>query len=131
MNKKVVFRIFVAVVVYIIIAFIVSSYVDDSPQNMRWEDRETFNRQFIANLKVDHFTFEQSLDVLGNPDVTEAKKVGKDRYQVLFYRTHHVKSDGITTQDECTALLFKNDDLYGIGPTAYKEFQSLIPQLPQ
>ena len=33
----------------------------------------------------------------------------------MFYRTQHVKSDGITTQDECTFLLFVNGVLKEIG----------------
>ncbi|NQY87800.1 MAG: DUF3192 domain-containing protein [Colwellia sp.] len=27
---------------------------------------------------------------------------------VMFYRTQHIKSNGITTEDECTFLLFVN-----------------------
>ena len=44
-----------------------------------------------------------------------AKKFADNNYQVMFYRTQHVKSDGITTQDECTFLLFVNGILKEIG----------------
>ena len=92
---------------------------------MKWEDRESYNRQFIAELQIDQFNFEQALQQLGNPDITEAKKVAGDRFQVMFYRTQHMKSDGITTQEECTALLFKNDALFAIGKSAYERFKQL------
>ena len=40
--------------------------------------------------------------------------------QVLFYRTHHQKSDGKTTKDECTPLVFKQNRLTGWGDKAYQ-----------
>jgi len=87
----------------------------DSPDQMKWNDREEYNRQFIAKIQWNQFTFEHALEKLGSPDITEAKQIKGDRFQVMFYRTQHVKSDGITTQDECTFLLFKNDVLKEIG----------------
>ena len=78
---------------------------------MQWEEREDYNRQFISKVQLNKFNFEEALEELGSPDITEAKRVNNDNYQVMFYRTHHVKSDGITTQEECTALLFKNNIL--------------------
>ena len=105
MNKKVILRIFMALAAYGIFVLLVVNFYDDSPENMKWEDREAFNRQFIAKIKLDTFTFEQAIESLGSPDITEAKKVDGKNYQVMFYRTQHVKSDGITTQEECTPLL--------------------------
>ncbi len=111
-----------ALCAYGIFVALVITFYDDSPSNMKWEDREIYNRQFIAKLKIDQFTFEQALEKLGSPDLTEAKKIDTQYYQVMFYRTQHMKSDGITTQDECTALLFKNGMLTAIGNTAYQQF---------
>jgi hypothetical protein len=115
MNKKVITRIFLALAAYGIFVLLVMSFYDDSPEKMRWEDREAYNRQFIAKLQLEQFTFEQAISQLGSPDITEARKVVDDKFQVMFYRTQHVKSDGITTQDECTFLLFKNGTLKEIG----------------
>ena len=129
MSKKVVTRILLALAAYGLFVVLVMTFYDDSPSNMGWEDREAYNRQFIAKLKVDHYSFEQALTELGSPDITEAKKVDDNRYQVLFYRTQHMKSDGITTQEECTALLFHNDVLVGIGQSAYDEFVGLKQSL--
>jgi len=115
MNKKVITRIFLALAIYGIVILLVMSFYDDSPGKMQWEDREAYNKQFISKLQLDQFTFEQALIQLGSPDITEAKKIVNDRFQVVFYRTQHVKSDGITTQDEFTFLFFINNKLKEIG----------------
>ncbi len=115
MNKKVITRIFLALAVYGIFVLLVISFYDDSPDKMQWEDREAYNRQFIAKLQLEQFTFEQAITELGSPDITEARKIADDKFQVMFYRTQHIKSDGITTQDECTFLLFVNGVLKEIG----------------
>jgi hypothetical protein len=115
MNRKVITRIALALAVYAIFVLLVISFYDDSPDKMRWEDREAYNRQFIAKLQLEQFTFDQAISELGSPDITEAKKIADDKFQVMFYRTQHVKSDGITTQDECTFLLFINGVLKEIG----------------
>ncbi|MCJ8320838.1 MAG: DUF3192 domain-containing protein [Colwellia sp.] len=115
MNKKVISRILMALAAYGVFVILVVNFYDDSPSNMQWEDREAYNRQFIAKLQLDEFTFEQALEQLGSPDITEAKKINDNRHQVMFYRTQHIKSDGITTQEECTFLLFINGQLKEIG----------------
>ncbi|SEK83720.1 Protein of unknown function [Colwellia chukchiensis] len=125
MNKKVIARILLALAAYGIFVALVVNFYDDSPAKMRWEDREAYNRQFIAKLELKKFNFDTAIKELGSPDITEAKIVDDNRYQVSFYRTQHVKSDGITTQDECTALLFTNGVLTAIGNTAYQQFLSL------
>jgi len=125
MNKKVVIRVLLALFAYGVFVALVMLFYDDSPSNMQWEDREAYNRQYISKLTLDNFSFEQALEELGSPDITEAKKVDNTKYQVMFYRTQHVKSDGITTQDECTALLFKDGQLTAIGNAAYQQFQQL------
>jgi len=115
MNKKVITRIILALAAYGIFVLLVISFYDDSPEKMQWEDREAYNRQFIAKLQLEQFTFDEAITALGSPDITEARKVSDDKFQVMFYRTQHVKSDGITTQDECTFLLFVNGVLKEIG----------------
>ena len=115
MNNKVIGRILLALTVYAIFVALVVTFYDDSPDKMKWDDKEAYNRQFIAKIKLDKFTFEQALTQLGSPNITEARTVNDVNYQVMFYRTQHVKSDGITTQDECTFLLFVNGMLKEIG----------------
>ncbi|AWB58092.1 MULTISPECIES: DUF3192 domain-containing protein [unclassified Colwellia] len=125
MNKKVIARILIALIAYGIFVALVVNFYDDSPAQMQWEDREAYNRQFIAKLELKNFNFNSAIEQLGSPDITEAKLVDETSYQVSFYRTQHVKSDGITTQDECTALLFTNGVLTAIGNTAYEQFKTL------
>lgn len=125
MNKKIIARILVALAAYGVFVALVINFYDDSPAKMQWEDREDYNRQFITKLELEKFNFDSAIEQLGSPDITEAKIVNEKRYQVSFYRTKHVKSDGITTQDECTALLFTNGILTAIGKTAYQQFQAL------
>lgn len=125
MNKKIITRILVALAAYGVFVALVVNFYDDSPAKMQWEDREAYNRQFIAKLELESFNFNSAIEQLGSPDITEAKLVNDSSYQVSFYRTQHVKSDGITTQDECTALLFTNGVLTAIGKTAYQQFQTL------
>jgi len=124
-NKKIITRILVALTAYGVFVALVVNFYDDSPAKMQWEDREAYNRQFIAKLELESFNFNSAIEQLGSPDITEAKLVNDSSYQVSFYRTQHVKSDGITTQDECTALLFTNGVLTAIGKTAYQQFQAL------
>ena len=63
-------------------------------------------------------SYQSVLTTLETPSFTELLKKDNDVYQVLFYPTHSVHSDGKMTKDECTALVFKNDKLVGIGDTA-------------
>ncbi|TMM42649.1 DUF3192 domain-containing protein [Colwellia ponticola] len=115
MNNKVIIKVLLALLFYGFFVALVVIFYDDSPDKMTWNDREAYNRQFIAKIKIDTFTFEKALSHLGSPDITEAITIDNINYQVMFYRTQHVKSDGITTQDECTFLFFINGMLKEIG----------------
>lgn len=121
MNSKVIKRISLGVVIYLVFAAAVLFFYPDSPKQMDWEDRQQFNKVQIANLTLG-VTRADIIQLLGSPDISEAKQVGNNRVQVMFYRTQHEKSDGITTQDECTPLLFKNDELIAWGDGAYQDY---------
>ncbi|WNC67206.1 DUF3192 domain-containing protein [Thalassotalea nanhaiensis] len=125
MNTKVVSRIVIAVIIYGIFAAAVMHFYKDTPVKMEWDEREGFNRQYIAKLKLDSANLDKIIMDIGSPDLTEAKKVKTGNYQVMFFRTQHKHSDGITTQDECTPLLFKDDILVGIGESAYLDYKQL------
>ena len=68
---------------------------------------------------------EEVLETLGSPDLTYFSKQQNDVYQIVYYRTQLVKSDGITTQDECTGLLFKNGLLLVWGDNATLEYKKV------
>lgn len=121
MNGKVVRRIGVGVVLYAAFVAAVVSWYPDSPDKMDWKDREEFNKVQIAKLELG-VSRQEILALLGSPDISEAKKEGTSRIQVMFYRTQHKKSDGITTQNECTPLLFEDDVLVAWGDGAYQSY---------
>lgn len=85
-----------------------------------WDDRETENRREISDLNTDTniSTVKRNM---GTADFSELYQRGEDEYQVLFYRTHRAKGDGVTTKDECTPLVFKNGQLFGWGETAFAD----------
>ena len=123
MNTKVVRRIGIGVVLYALFAAAVIELYPDRPQDMDWKDREEYNQVQITKLELG-ISRQEVLALLNSPDITEAKQSGSTKLQVMFYRTQHKKSDGITTQDECTPLLFENDVLIAWGEGAYQTYVS-------
>jgi len=112
---------------YALIATLVITFYKDDPQAMIWQDREAFNKRYIEKLSLEQPTSLNSvLDYLGSPDLTYAKREGELVLQIVFYRTQHITSDGITTMDECTGLLFKNGSLILWGPSAYNKYQEIV-----
>jgi hypothetical protein len=124
MLKKVIRYLILGLGVYALIATLVLTFYKDDPQAMIWQDREAFNKRYITKLSVkEPTTLNNVLDYLGSPDLTFAKRTGDDVWQIVFYRTQHIKSDGITTIDECTGLLFNNGELVLWGPSAHDTFK--------
>jgi len=82
-----------------------------------WEDVEKFNREGIANLTLGE-SYADVRQRLGQASFSEAFQMGDASYQVLYYRTHRVHSDGDTTKDETTPVIFKNNQLIGWGEEA-------------
>ncbi|MCF2948418.1 DUF3192 domain-containing protein [Paraglaciecola aquimarina] len=121
MNKKVIKRIGVGVFLYAVFAIAVVKLYPDTPQSMDWEDRQEYNQIQISKLELG-LSKKDILKLLGSPDITEAKKSANKELQVMFYRTQHKQADGITTQDECTALLFENNTLIALGKHAYQAY---------
>lgn len=121
MNTKVIKRIGIGVGLYAAFVMAVVMWYPDKPENMGWEDREEYNKVQIAKLELG-ISRQEILSLLGSPDISEAKRSGVDNIQVMFYRTHRKKSDGITTQNECTPLLFENDVLIAWGENAYQSY---------
>jgi hypothetical protein len=84
------------------------------------EKQEKLQREKISRLNTG-----ESLDVvqnnLGTPDFTEFYNRQNKKVKVLFYRTHRVKADGITTKDECTPLVFVDSKLDSWGERALAE----------
>jgi hypothetical protein len=122
MNKTVVKRIAIGVGLYVIFAMAVITFYPDKPQDMDWKDREEYNKVQISKLELG-FQKKQIIELLGSPDITQAKRNNNNKeLQVMFYRTQHRQADGITTEDECTALLFENNVLVAWGDSAYQSY---------
>jgi len=77
-------------------------------------DREYKNREIIANMPLNS-SYGDVSQKLGVADFNEAYQQGDDSVQVLYYRTHRVHKDGLTTKDECTYLNFVNGRLVESG----------------
>ena len=61
-------------------------------------------------------------DQLGHPPIPKPSWMTA-RSRVLFYRTNHKHSDGETTRDETTPLVFRNDQLVGWGTRVYESLR--------
>lgn len=88
--------------------------------NSDFEDREYSNRKKISNLNL-NATIESVKTDFGIADFNEVYNKNGESLQVLFYRTHRVRKDGLTTKDECTPLVFKDGLLVSWGENAYKQ----------
>lgn len=108
----------VGFVIYACIAGAILHFYTANPETMTWQEREIFNRKYISRLELGEGK-ESVLRLLGPPDISEAHTIEGMDVLILFYRTQHVRSDGVTTRDETTPLLFRNDRLMAWGESAY------------
>lgn len=110
---------------YVLATYSVLRFYPDDPAQMNWMDREAFNARFIGRLQPDASLRQEFLiGRLGSPDITEAFRSEQQIYQLLYYRTHRKAADGITTADECTALLFVDRQLVAVGEAAVIQYQA-------
>jgi hypothetical protein len=87
--------------------------------NSSWKKAQRSNQEQVNQLTLG-MSADSIRTLMGVPDFTESFNQDGVTVQVLFYRTHHVKSDGKTTKDECTPLIFKQNSLVGWGDKAYQ-----------
>ncbi|MGL4640081.1 MAG: DUF3192 domain-containing protein [Shewanella sp.] len=106
---------------YVAFVAVVALVYQPTPDEMSWEDRQLFINQTINHLSLGQNRAEITA-LLGNADFSEAKSINETQLLVLFYRTHHQQSDGVTTKDECTPLLFQDDKLIAWGNETYKQY---------
>ncbi|SNY55162.1 Protein of unknown function [Arsukibacterium tuosuense] len=91
---------------------------DGTDNEWRKTQRENLNQ---INQLQPGVAFNDVVSLLGNPDFTEFLVKDEQQVQVLFYRTQHKRSDGKTTKDECTPLVFINSQLHSWGDKAYQQ----------
>lgn len=92
----------------------------DSSNNSSWKKAQKLNNQVISQLNLGA-ELASVRGQLGTPDFSESFRDAGNETVVLFYRTHHEHSDGDTSKDECTPLVFKNGVLTGWGEKAYRQ----------
>lgn len=86
----------------------------------KWQKVQKENKRKIAQLEVGD-SYENVRGTMGTPEFKEAFSSDGKEYQVLFYRTQHMHSDGETTKDECTPLIFSEGKLTSWGDKAYSK----------
>lgn len=94
---------------------------NDSGKNSdtQWKHTQQYNLSYVNSLQQG-ISLDDVKTALGTPDFSESFNRDNNEIIVLFYRTHHVKSDGKTTKNECTPLIFKQNKLAGWGDKAYQ-----------
>lgn len=83
-----------------------------------WRDDQRRNQAAISELEIG---MERAAVVarLGPPSDSEAFTRNGEDLRVLFYGTQRRHSDGETSRDETTPLVFENDRLIGWGQAVY------------
>ncbi|GLX86785.1 hypothetical protein tloyanaT_30380 [Thalassotalea loyana] len=75
------------------------------------------NRQEISKLRIDT-PYVEVVNRMGVAEFNETYEKNGETIQVLYYRTQRKHSDGMTTKDECTPLIFKGGLLKSWGDIA-------------
>lgn len=88
-----------------------------------WRHQQKENRALIGELEL-QTERSRVLMKLGAPSFSEAFSRDGSEYRILYYRTQHRHSDGETTIDETTPLVFKNDRLIGWGEEMLANIQN-------
>ena len=91
----------------------------DSSYHDNWQERQRYNRRTIAQLQIGDY-MDDVLAQLGDPDFSDAFAADGVDVRVLRYRVRHEHSDGVTTEDETTPLVFENGQLTGWGESAFQ-----------
>lgn len=92
----------------------------DGSVHASWQKAEKENRDKIASLALGQ-PLASVRERMGQPDFSESYREDGQDVLVLFYRTQRQDSDGTTTKDECTPLVFKSGLLTGWGDTVYAQ----------
>ncbi|WP_372626435.1 DUF3192 domain-containing protein [Arsukibacterium sp.] len=95
-------------------------YEDNGSADSEWRSTQQANLKQINQFQPG-MAFNNVVSRMGNPDFTEFLMKDGQQVQVLFYRTHHKRSDGKTTKDECTPLVFIDGQLHSWGDKAYQQ----------
>ncbi|QSX32533.1 DUF3192 domain-containing protein [Shewanella avicenniae] len=110
---------------YLAFVAVIMLVYEPSPDDMSWEDRQAYNRGKISELHLGDPLAQVQL-AMGHADFSEAKLFDGKKMLVLFYQTQRTVSDGLITRDECTPLLFVDEQLVAWGDDTYQQY--LLPK---
>ncbi|MBL4682604.1 MAG: DUF3192 domain-containing protein [Pseudomonadales bacterium] len=85
-----------------------------------WKSRQEKNMRYINRLDLGTSIALIESD-LGTPDFSDSFQRNGEVFQVIYYRTHHKESDGNTSRDETTPLVFIDKVLVGWGALAIEK----------
>lgn len=88
-----------------------------------WESTQRANDRAIRRLELGRSMNSVQAE-MGEADFVEAFNRNGEEYMVLYYRTHRVDSDGRTSKDETTPLVFIGGLLVGWGDAAIENATS-------
>ncbi|MDZ7685562.1 MAG: DUF3192 domain-containing protein [Gammaproteobacteria bacterium] len=95
----------------------------DTNEDERWLKTQRVNERAISQMRLGRDVDSVRAE-MGSPDFTEAFNRNGSQFEVLFYRTHRQHSDGRTTRDETTPLVFVDGELVGWGESAIEHATS-------
>lgn len=86
---------------------------DSHSMSADFEDREFKNRKKIAGIQL-NTSFSDVAREMGVADFNESYLDDGKTVKVVYYRTQRLHKDDLTTKDECTKLVFVNNNLTAI-----------------
>ncbi len=89
----------------------------DSGHQSSWEQQQDRNRRNLEQINLG-MTVNQVRVIMGTADFNEVYQQEEGVVQVLYYRTHRLKGDGVTGKDECTPVVFRDGTVTGWGEAA-------------
>lgn len=92
---------------------------DDTSASDNWQERQRYNRRAIRELAVGD-EINNVMAQMGDPDFMDVFMRDATEVRVLRYRTQHERSDGVTSEDETTPLVFEDGLLVGWGELSYQ-----------
>lgn len=95
----------------------------DTHEDEPWLKAQRVNERAINQMRLGR-DIDSVRAEMGSPDFTESFNRNRSRFEVLFYRTHREHSDGRTTRDETTPLVFVDGELVGWGESAIEHATS-------
>ena len=100
---------------------VINVNADHDEEESNWKSKQQSNARAISAMEIGRSKIEIEAE-LGTADFNDAFEGSGGTYRVLFYRTRHLHSDGRTTRDETTPIVFHNGNVVGWGDSALAHY---------